>query len=519
MKKVQYAVVCTFAAVMALLIACSLFIDSDGFSPFENRYLSKKPVFTLPDLFSGKYMDGYEMFLLDNFLLRDLSVMGFQAYANLLYLDLFTEGELVLANVDVDEFVKAGGQEGITTDTAGNGFGYVQESGLQPPDSQTAVGSRDNELAPKSYDEMHTGGRSIVGSPGMTADGVQQAGTSAEQGQAGQKSGENSSAEGNVSAGDEMEGEETEGEETDVRLTNSLVIAGDRVIMPAGASNLDLFGEILSEFAEIMPDLNLYSITGPTSAAFYASENYSTGRYDQSRAEAIIAKSADGVTVVKVFDKLMEHRDEHIYFRSDVHWTALGAYYAYAGFCEASGQEPADIDEDFSKGTYEPFLGGLYAQIYRMPQANRLKGNPERLDYYIPKIEHRLTLYRMGNLKDSYEVDSIINTDFENLGAYKYSCFAWGDQRIERIDTDNPNGRRLLVIKDSYGSAMIPFLAHNYSLIYVIDPKGFNNEGCLEFDAKELIREEGVEDVLFCFSIYGSGRKIIRDSLEGLLLR
>jgi hypothetical protein len=66
---------------------------------------------------------------------------------------------------------------------------------------------------------------------------------------------------------------------------------------------------------------------------------------------------------------------------------------------------------------------------------------------------------------------------------------------------------------------MIPFLAHNYSLIYVIDPKGFNNEGCLEFDAKELIREEGVEDVLFCFSIYGSGRKIIRDSLEGLLLR
>ena len=47
-----------------------------------------------------------------------------------------------------------------------------------------------------------------------------------------------------------------------------------------------------------------------------------------------------------------------------------------------------------------------------------------------------------------------------------------GDQRIERIDTDNPNGRKLLVIKDSFGSAMIPFLVHNYSLIYVIDPKG-----------------------------------------------
>ena len=72
-----------------------------------------------------------------------------------------------------------------------------------------------------------------------------------------------------------MEGEETEGEETDVRLTNSLVIAGDRVIAGRGQQP-DLFGEILSEFAEIMPDLNLYSITGPMSAAFYASENYST---------------------------------------------------------------------------------------------------------------------------------------------------------------------------------------------------------------------------------------------------
>ena len=103
MKKVQYAVIYTFVTILALLVICSLFIDSDGFSPFENRYLSKKPVLTVSDFFSGKYMDRYETFLLDNFLLRDLSVMGFQSYANLLYLDIFTGSELVLADVDVDE--------------------------------------------------------------------------------------------------------------------------------------------------------------------------------------------------------------------------------------------------------------------------------------------------------------------------------------------------------------------------------------------------------------------------------
>jgi hypothetical protein len=125
----------------------------------------------------------------------------------------------------------------------------------------------------------------------------------------------------------------------------------------------------------------------------------------------------------------------------------------------------------------------------------------------------------MGNIKTPRNAGSIINTDFKSLGAYKYSCFAWGDQRLEKITTDNPNGREVLVIKDSYGSALIPFLVHNYSLIYVIDPKGFNSEGSLDFDAKTLITDEKIDDVIFCFSIYGSARKIIRDSLTSLLLK
>ncbi|HPV02059.1 MAG TPA: hypothetical protein PK127_06245, partial [Clostridiales bacterium] len=63
MKKTQYTVIYTFIAVMAFLIVCSLFVDSDGFSPFENRYLSKKPVLSAKDIFSGEYMERYETFL------------------------------------------------------------------------------------------------------------------------------------------------------------------------------------------------------------------------------------------------------------------------------------------------------------------------------------------------------------------------------------------------------------------------------------------------------------------------
>jgi ABC-type molybdate transport system substrate-binding protein len=108
----------------------------------------------------------------------------------------------------------------------------------------------------------------------------------------------------------------------------------------------------------------------------------------------------------------LAHRGEDIYFRSDVHWTALGAYYAYTAFCRSAGITPASLENDFTQGTYEPFLGGLYSQIYRQPQAARLKNNPEKLDYYVPKTAHQLTLYKMGNLNASYDVDNIKNKTY-----------------------------------------------------------------------------------------------------------
>jgi hypothetical protein len=114
MKKIQYTVIITFAAILAAFCFCSLFTDSDGFSPFENRYLAARPDFSVKEFFAGDFTDDYETFLLDNFMLRDLSIKGYQSYSNILFLDAFSEGETVLASVDIDTFVTAGGQEGFS---------------------------------------------------------------------------------------------------------------------------------------------------------------------------------------------------------------------------------------------------------------------------------------------------------------------------------------------------------------------------------------------------------------------
>jgi hypothetical protein len=539
MKKLQYSIIITFVVIMAAMFVCSLFPDNDGFSSFENRKLNGKPELSLSSIFNGKYESGYESYLLDNFLLRNFSVQSYQTYTELFFLDVFRQSEDVLMSIDVDTFVTAQKPEN-TVDAQSTDRQPVM--GQQRAGEQSAAGQDPIVTTARPYGQQAVDGRSTTGEAASYQTAIGQ--NSAEQSTAG------NSTTGRSTTGQSTTGQSTSGQvgeasiemgqgdaastddglqsaieqdplqgQIDDRLNNSLIISGDRVMMPTGANNLKAYGSVLTKIAEVLPGKNIYSITGPTSAAYFASDKYSTGSYDQGKAEGIIKASVNGVKVVKAYDMLLGHRDENIYFRSDVHWTALGAYYAYTAFCQSAGLAPASLDNDFTMDTYRPFLGGLYSQIYKQPQAARLKNNPEQLDYYIPRIGHQLTLYNKGNLKAPYTVDSIINTDFSSLGAYKYSCFAWGDQRIERINSDAPGGRKLLVVKDSYGSALVPFLVPNYSKIYVIDPKGFNQEGSLSFDAKKLIEDEEIDDIVFCFSIYGSGRTIIQNGLTDLFLR
>lgn len=137
------------------------------------------------------------------------------------------------------------------------------------PDSMTQEGSGQTDgaqLSPgagQGGDDGSDQGQTDDGQAEGQDPAEQQAGTTDGQDQPGQESKENNPGAGSGPAK----------QEADERLNNSLIIAGDRVMMPTGAYNLKSFGGILAEFATIMPELNLYSITGPTSAAFYASKS------------------------------------------------------------------------------------------------------------------------------------------------------------------------------------------------------------------------------------------------------
>jgi hypothetical protein len=497
MKKIQISVIVTFVLIIGSFSLISLFANNDGFSAFENRELLPKPVLTTDSYLDGTYGKDYEAYLLDNFLLRNWMINGYQAYSSMFYLDAFSATEEVLMTVDIEDFVRS--TQEVDTKSPNSTIDENEAS----PNSNTV-----EDTDPISNSTDNTTDNSVSNSVDNSIDNFVDGDIST-----------NNTTDADEPHSDINEPQPPTQTPNNERVNDSLIIAGDRVMMPVGSSNHSGFGSLLAEISNRIDTVDLYAVIGPTSAAYYASENYRTGSYDQSKAELNISNTAHGVSVASVYNELQKHTDEYIYYKSDVHWSALGAYYAYKAFCDVAGISAANISEDFDQYSHEPFLGGLYSQIYQLPQGSRLKNNPDRLDYYIPKVDYEMRIYSDALKKETWKVNSVINTDFASLGAYKYSAFAWGDRALSKIDTKSPSNKKVLVIKDSFGSAFIPWLVPNYSQIYIIDPKGFNNSGKQAYDAKVLIQEENIDDVIFCLSIYGSGRQSIINDVRNLFLK
>ena len=79
-----------------------------------------------------------------------------------------------------------------------------------------------------------------------------------------------------------------------------------------------------------------------------------------------------------------------------------------------------------------------------------------------------------------------------------YSMFMGGDRKIVKVTTDVNNGRKLVVFKDSYGNAEIPFYMNSFEEIYVCDIRYF------DINAVEFIKEQGVTDLLFSMCTFSA---------------
>ena len=209
---------------------------------------------------------------------------------------------------------------------------------------------------------------------------------------------------------------------------------------------------------------------------------------DQKAAEQKIIGYMNGnVKSVALYDALLAHRTEYIYFRTDHHWTATGAYYAYEQFCKAKGITPTLISS-YKVDEYDGFLG----TFYRDSSQNATMGaNPDKVVAYHP-LSTEATLDYGDSENASLTRGKIIYDESDAPASLKYGAFITGDNAYSIINNpDVTNGSSCIVVKESFGNAFVPFLTDHYQTIYVLDYRYWKGS------ISQFAQSKGVQDVLF----------------------
>lgn len=189
----------------------------------------------------------------------------------------------------------------------------------------------------------------------------------------------------------------------------------------------------------------------------------------------------DYITKVNVFNTLVEHNDEYIYYNTDHHWSALGAYYAYAEFCRAAGMEPTELS-DYEKLDMGEFLGTLY---FRAPKPDKL--TLDDLYAYYPPGDLTVMIPELS----LSEMDIIMDTSAMNE-SMKYNSFIYGDNPLVHIcNNDLPDAPNCVMVKDSFGNPFAVYLSQHYHNVYVLDYRSYGG-----MDLEDFIDTYDIDDFI-----------------------
>lgn len=247
------------------------------------------------------------------------------------------------------------------------------------------------------------------------------------------------------------------------------------------------YGESLSHLAEVLPDVRIISAPAPTAIGIMVEGQYleslNCARQDMVQ-ETLHGYMSDNVVKVDVFSNLVQHNNEYIYFRTDHHWTALGAYYAYEALCQATGLTPAPLDS-FTPWDQGLFIGSLLGQA-RWPA----KLKKDDCVAYIPEGDITMLVSEDGNYR--YELPLLRDVTNANPNE-KYLTFLSSDHALCEITNNSlPEGTACLLIKDSFGNCFAPYLTQNYHKVYAMDYRKYMLSGIRYF-----VEQHEVQDIIF----------------------
>ncbi len=445
--KIKWINIICFIACLFSIGFFNLFSEERLISDFENRTLEQFPEFSTSKLFSGEYFSGIEAWFADQFIMRDFFVQ-------------------VSSTIKEYKGIPGGGEAQIIVQDGFNAFEKqaavpyeeTDDLFLSPAPTETPV--LNSTDIPNQREEEKTEIPAITNQEELDFQPEENPDTIAE----------------NV-----KQQESAANDDNGRRIGKTLIYNNSAMaIFPFYEGSTAYYAKMLNDFQEKAgEEVKVYSLAAPTNIEFIDNEKYRTLSDSQKDAISYLNSLLKGVIPVDAYTPLSEHKDEYVYFRTDHHWTALGAYYAYTGFAKAAEFEPVPL-ETYETETIDDYLGSMYD----MTSSSALKKNPDTITVYKPFVKNEYTIYYEGPIK--MKTIDMSHANKKN----KYRVFISGDRPLGIIKTDVDNGKKILVIKDSYGNAMVPFLLPHYEEVYVIDPRQYGK------NAFSLIIENGIKEVL-----------------------
>lgn len=427
-----------FCAVL-VVFGCWFLIgaSASSISESENRTLARMPSLTTDNMFDGVFADGVEAYVADHFPMRE-SLMGvnFGIRENL----GIKSGELTVYDIDVGE---GGIDENDEMETQAN----------EKPELLASVAQMDDG----SPDVKEDGpGKTPVPVPvPVPASAATASASPARPGQ-----------DGGARYG----------------ITNGIMIYRGRALQMFGGPPKGSPGwaRAVNAYRKALPaGVKVYGLIVPSAAEFYATESARRrSKPEKPNIDASYAMLDPGVIAVPAHAELSLHTAEPIYLRTDHHWSGLGAYYAYKAFCKSAGLTPVELSS-MEKRTKKGWLGSLYMAT----RDKSLRDNRDDVDYWVPSVQ--VTVTQNAGPADRGKPIPLLQES-----SHGYGVFLGGDRSLTVIKTSVRNGRKAVLLKNSYGNPFAVFLASSFEEVYVVDYRYYSGS------VAKLVADMGVTDVI-----------------------
>ena len=274
------------------------------------------------------------------------------------------------------------------------------------------------------------------------------------------------------------------------REFHDVYLCGDRLISKvADGSRSEQNLGCVDALAE-KTDLPVYLALIPTAAEVWK-DRLPEGADSFDQAAYLERARETGAVWTDIAGALAAHGDEAVFYRTDHHWTSLGAYYGYAALLEAMGEAPPPLGE--ARRVSEDFFGTLYSSsgVHWLP--------PDSIERYV--AGEGVTVEDAGQTHGLYVDSFLAEKD-------KYASFMGGNAPLYIVR--NPGAatdRKLLVVRDSYSDSLAPFLSQTFSEIHLLDLRYYRTP------VAQYARDNGMDLILVCYSV----ENFIKDTDAALL--